>query len=275
MYVMKIPFRKYHGCGNDFILVEEEEIYPEILFDLIVQSCDRHTGIGADGFIVVRKEPLEMIYYNQDGSRAPMCGNGIRCFSQFCLDKGIIHKNEFIVKTLAGDKKIRVLENHNFQVNMSKPIFDDLNRIGTSCAIWNYPYTIEDRQYQLYTFFQSTIHTVVFVDELNLERMQKDGKIICEDPMFSLQTNVNFVKCIDETHIQIQTYERGCGMTLACGTGACASVVCAHQLGLCKNSVDVILPKGHLKIDIDDNLDVYMTGNAQCIAKGEYLYETN
>lgn len=272
---MKIPFRKYHGCGNDFIIVQEEEIYPELLQDLIIQSCDRHTGIGADGFIVVRKEPLEMLYYNQDGSRAPMCGNGIRCFSQFCIDEGIIHKKEFVVKTLAGDKIIRVLDDQTFQVNMSKPEFDDVSLTGTSKRIWDEMYTIEDRHYRLHTLFQSTIHTVVFVDELNVEWMRKDGKIICEDPMFSLQTNVNFVQCIDPTHIQMQTYERGCGMTLACGTGACASVVCAYQLGKCKDTVEILLPKGHLKIHIDTNGDVYMTGNAQCIAKGEYVYEAN
>lgn len=158
---------------------------------------------------------------------------------------------------------------------MSKPEFDDVSLTGTSKRIWDEMYTIEDRHYRLHTLFQSTIHTVVFVDELNEEWMRKDGKIICEDPMFSLQTNVNFVQCIDPTHIQMQTYERGCGMTLACGTGACASVVCAYQLGKCKDTVEVLLPKGHLKIHIDTNGDVYMTGNAQCIAKGEYVYETN
>lgn len=273
---MNIPFGKYHGCGNDFILVQEEDIYPEILEDLIVQCCDRHTGIGADGFIVVRKEPLEMLYYNQDGSRAPMCGNGIRCFAKYCIDEGIVHKKEFTVKTLAGDKVIKALEEHQFEVNMGKPIFDDLSLTKTDSKIWARTLKLDQGQeYTLYTLFQSTIHTVVFVDKLDEDMVIRDGQLICENPLFHEKTNVNFVKVIDEHHIQMQTYERGCGLTLACGTGACASVVCAKLCGLCQDQVQVELPKGVLNIKLQVNGDVYMMGKAQCVAKGEYMYETN
>lgn len=271
---MMIPFRKYHGCGNDFILMKYTDVYPDIISDLIVKICDRHTGIGADGLILVKTDPLEMIYFNQDGSRAPMCGNGIRCFSKFCIDEGILHKSRFIVKTQAGDKLITALAGSNFEVKMGQPI-DDLSLCGIENPIWGFEYEFGEKKLKLYTLFQSTIHTVVYLDSLDYEFMEQAGKTICESPLFKEQTNVNFVHIKDTTCIEMQTYERGCGMTLACGTGACASAVVSKRLGLCGSKVDVILPKGTLEIRIDDNEQVKMIGPAKCIAKGEYNYETD
>lgn len=273
---MKIAFSKYHGCGNDFILVNETSFPLSILSDLIPKICDRHTGVGADGLILVKSDPLEMIYYNQDGSRAPMCGNGIRCFSKYCIDKGIVHRDCFPVKTLAGIKVIRKQNDSLFEVDMGQPDRNDLSLVGTKHKIWGLPYQTKwNEEFHLYTLFHSTIHTVVFVDDLDGIDMARIGKEICEDPMFGKQTNVNFVQVMDPHHIRMQTYERGCGITLACGTGACAAVTCAHDLGKCESTVTVSLPKGELEIKIDDQDHVKMTGPAKCIAKGEYIYEND
>lgn len=273
---MKIAFRKYHGCGNDFILVKDSELEKSLLPELIVKICDRHTGVGADGFIVVKTDPLEMVYYNQDGSRAPMCGNGIRCFSQFCVDEGIVHQTVFHVFTLAGDKVIKISEPGMFEVDMGKPDLENLSLVGTTEKIWGYPYRLKDgKTVFLYTLFQSTIHTVIFVEDLKRVHMEEIGKQICEDSLFEKQTNVNFVQVIDSRHLRMQTYERGCGITLACGTGACAAVSVAYRLGKCEKEVKVSLPRGQLKIQIDDEGQVKMTGPARCIAKGDYIYETD
>lgn len=273
---MKIAFSKYHGCGNDFIIVNEAQFPISILSDLIPKICDRHTGVGADGFILVKTDPLEMIYYNQDGSRAPMCGNGIRCFSKYCMDQGIVHRNSFPVKTLAGIKVVRKREDSLFEVDMGKPDREDLSLVHTRDKIWGLSYqTNENQVFRLYTLFHSTVHTVVFVENLDCIDMQRIGKQICEDRLFAQQTNVNFVQIVDRKHIRMQTYERGCGMTLACGTGACAAVSCAFDLGQCENTVTVSLPKGELQIQIDGQDHVKMIGPAKCIAKGEYIYEND
>ena len=120
-----ICFSKYHGCGNDFIIVSEKEVVDSNYSELATKICNRNTGVGADGFIVVGENPLEMIFYNADGSRAPMCGNGIRCFAKYCFDKGIRNESEYKVLTLAGEMGVKVISENPFvvEIDMGKPDF--------------------------------------------------------------------------------------------------------------------------------------------------------
>lgn len=272
-----IPVTKYHGCGNDFIIVHPEDVEGLEIKDLIVSVCDRHTGIGADGFIIVQDNPLEMVYYNQDGSRAPMCGNGIRCFAKFCFDEKVREEKKYPVETLAGQQAIDVQTTNPFfvKVNMGYPNYDDISLIKTDSKIWKYPLEIDGTVYELYSFFMGTIHTMVFVDDVHADCIEKVGHDICHHPIFKEQTNVNFVHVVDERNIELQTYERGCGMTLACGTGACASAVLSHQLGFCIEDIDVQLAKGKLHIHQEEDGRVFMTGEAKRIMKGVYEYEAN
>ncbi len=264
---MKIPFAKYHGCGNDFILVKEDAVKKADLPSLIVSICDRHCGIGADGFMIAKTDPLEMIYYNQDGSRAPMCGNGIRCFSKFCLDEGIVTKESFAIKTLAGTKVIESCGHDWFRVNMEKPLFDTrLCKIDQ--PIWNMKY----KGLHLYTLFMSTIHTVVFVEDAFAD-IESIGREICEHEMFHEQTNVNFVQIVDDHTLKVQTYERGCGVTLACGTGVCAGAYVAYKEKGCASRLHVEMKKGALDIEILADDTLIMQGPAEKIAKGEYYYD--
>lgn len=264
---MLIKFSKYHGLGNDFILTRYME---GINIPEFVQACcDRHTGIGADGMIFVKDNPLEMIYYNQDGSRAPMCGNGIRCFASYCFDEGICTDEILPIQTLAGQKVVKRISTSPFEVcvDMEKPIFSN-EKIDVDYGenVWKRNVCGVDT----YSLFMATTHTVVFVDDAFDKKNIELGKMICHDPLFKKQTNVNFVQVIDSGHIVVMTYERGCGITLACGTGACASVVVAHRLHLVNEICDVKLKIGHLKIEIEDH--VYMTGPAKKICEGEYIW---
>lgn len=273
---MIIPFSKYHGCGNDFIFVDSKDIQNIDLNDLIIQICDRHSGIGADGFIYANQDPLEMIYYNQDGSRAPMCGNGIRCFAKYCYDHQIETKAQYPVHTLAGTKIINRINEDPFyvQIDMGQADFDH-KLCGIQHDIWNMPYICKDgTSLSLYTAFVSTIHTVVVIDSIENPTIETWGKEICHSDLFQYQTNVNFVEIIDSKHIKVKTYERGCGMTLACGTGCCASVYFLYKEGKLENEVEVELEKGTLNILIQDE-KIYMSGSARRIAKGEYYYETH
>lgn len=257
-----MEFYKMHGCGNDFCIVEYQE---GVSYEhLAIRLCDRKLGIGADGLIIVKRNPVEMIFYNQDGSRASMCGNGIRCFARYVYENQIVSTKKFDCLTLAGKMKIEITQEHPFlcKVNMGQPSFanqmihvsDDINSFGRIISIKNYHITI-------YSFFLGTIHTVLFVDSLDSKILDL-AEAICKNPLFKRQTNVNFVHLINESSIEMKTYERGVGWTYACGTGACAAVVTCTKLKLTKNRVQVILPYGNLHIEVSRKEEVFMEGPA-------------
>lgn len=279
-----LKFSKYHGCGNNFVMVREQQLIeylggitePETKeYPAFAQKvCDINTGIGADGLIIVREEPaLEMVFYNMDGSRAPMCGNGIRCFARFCLEEGIREEASYTVKTLAGDMVVEVTSREPFmaRIDMGTPIFEpaaiavDSKRsdfLGQQLEI------SDGSRWTVNSLFMGTVHTVVFVDDYDSFDIEYVGRELCEHPAYTEKTNVNFVRVIDESTVEMKTYERGVGMTLACGTGACATaVVCALQ-GLCKSSIEVILQLGSLNIELKDDGHVFMEGPSVKIAEG-------
>lgn len=257
-----MEFYKMHGCGNDFVVIEQPA--KTDLSKLAIALCSRKTGIGADGLIIVRKNPLEMVFYNQDGTKASMCGNGIRCFARYAYEKGYVKKGRFDVLTAAGNMRLEITSTDPFGVlvEMGKPNFhnqmihvsDMISSFGRLLTIGKYHLTI-------YSFFMGTIHTVLFVDSLEAEVLNLASDI-CHNALFKAQTNVNFVHLLDEKNLEIKTYERGVGWTLACGTGACASVVCAKRLGLVKSQVQVHLPLGTLTVHVDKKENVFLEGSA-------------
>lgn len=276
--VQNIPVAKYHGLGNDFILLREQ-VADSIadLTDFVIKVCDRHTGIGADGLIVAKQNPFFMEYYNQDGSRAPMCGNGIRALTCFLYDEGLLEDSLVRIDTLAGLKTVEILSYDPFtvRVNMGGPI-DDPAAIHVPAQKPVRAYELTDPNgktlAKIDSFFMSTVHTVVFPDFDAMGKIEQAGRTICEHPFFEEQTNVNFVNCIDPSHIEVQTYERGCGVTLACGTGACASALAAYRRGLCESNVEVRLKRGSLRIEIEPDETVYMSGPAKKILSGVFMY---
>ncbi len=278
---MDIQVSKYHGCGNDFILTDASilnDFSEEQRTDFIVSVCDRHTGIGADGCIFVKEDPLEMIYYNQDGSRADMCGNGIRCFAAYCSDENLVTSGMYEVVTKAGTKTITEISAEPFRVlvGMGKPLWEN-EKIGVKgdTRIWEYPLETSEGVLTLYSVYMSTIHTVVFVEDAFDPKWEKVGEEICHHPLFTEQTNVNFVEIRDPDNLKAVTYERGCGMTLACGTGMCASALVASMLRKSRPRVDIEMKKGSLHIDVDHEQRVYLSGPAVRIMKGIYNYVEN
>lgn len=267
---------KYHGCGNDFIIVRYEDVKDLDISAFSSQVCDRHTGIGGDGCIIVKQNPLEMMIYNCDGSYAPMCGNGIRCFAKYCMDEGIETAMHYPVVSGAGVKMVHRLSDEPFlvQIDMGKPDYhpDKIHVHPDITSMMGYPLTIEDKTYTLYSFFMSTIHTVIFTQDANASDNETIGRAICHHPLFQEQTNVNFVEIVENHTIRIQTYERGVGMTLACGSGACASALMAHKIKGLANDITVELRKGKLRIEIDEEENVKMSGPACRTLKGDYHY---
>lgn len=267
-----ITFSKYHGCGNDFIILTEEAASGRSYPELAKQICHRALGIGADGLIIVKQNPLEMVYYNSDGSRAPMCGNGIRCFAKYCFDEGICKEDEYFVETLAGTMGVRIVEQEPFlvEIKMGKPNFEP-----ESCKIetdegdfLKKKLQLKDQIIEVSSCFMGTIHTVVWVEQLEDVNLEKLGEVISNHPIYTEKTNVNMVQIIDRKTLKLMTYERGAGMTYACGTGACASVVIGALEGKCEKEADVILPYGKLHIVQKQDDEVMMTGPAVKIGQG-------
>jgi diaminopimelate epimerase len=258
-----ISFSKYHGCGNSFVIVDYEQVKQYVLSDLAIHVCSNDTGIGADGCIVVKQKPLEMLFYNQDGTTAPMCGNGIRCFSKYVIDKKLVDTTVFDVITGSGILSVNC-EHDLFEVNMGKPLFDKkLLHIESDVNIEEF----ELHGFKLCSVFMGTVHTVIFVDSFSDMDAEVVGMAICNDDTFKEKTNVNFVEISDQKNMNVITYERGVGITKACGTGCCASFVYANKKGLVDDEVIVHLELGDLHIRYQDDY-IMMKGPATFIAEG-------
>ena len=280
---MELNFIKMHGCGNDFVLLEYEEFQKTGLnMDEVAKKlCDRNFGVGADGLIIpnlnTEEADLGWFFYNSDGSTAQMCGNGMRCFAKYVYDKGLVDKKEFTVKTLAGIMKPQILDNGEIRVNMSKPILETEKIPFLPNHNLNYKISVKNRIFEGNAISMGNPHFVIFVDEdedlLNLAK--EYGPEIEFGAEFPEKTNVEFIKIKSTKKIKLCVWERGCGITLACGTGACASVVAGILNGKLENSVDVELLGGNVNVIWNGSPnkpedDVFLTGPAEYSVKGVY-----
>lgn len=262
---MSVKFEKWQGLGNDFII-----LYDDIATsDLAIKMCDRNFGVGADGLFCPTKSDIADIgwkFFNSDGTIAQMCGNGIRCFAKFARKQGLINKDKFSVETLAGVKMPTILENGNVLVDMGIPNFKK-EEIPVICDdVLNF--TVEG--YVASAVSMGNPHCVIFTDEDGENLAKTIGPKIEINPMFPQKTNVEFINIISNNRIKMNVWERGCGITLACGTGACASVAAGVKKGLISNIVDVVLPGGILNIEYKDDEHIYMQGSANLSFIGEY-----
>lgn len=272
-----MKFTKMQGIGNDFIFVEDlENKLLEEEINLAKKLCDRHFGIGADGLVVIRKSDtcdMKMTIVNSDGSRANMCGNAIRCFGRYVYDKGYVKNKKFSVETSDGKKEIELIEKENkiigAKVYMGTPSFAGKDiPLNYKDSLINEETYINNKNYKLTSLLMGVPHTII-IDE-NKEYIADEGKYIEKFKYFKEGTNVNFVRVIDRDNIIVETWERGAGKTLACGTGTCASVVVVNKFNLTNNKVLAKLPGGELVIEILND-GVYMTGNAEYICEGNTL----
>lgn len=274
-----INFTKMHGAGNDFIIVESKEVYSMDYSKLAQKICDRHFGIGGDGFMVVEKSlesDVKMVYYNSDGSLAKMCGNGIRCFSKYVFTKKIVDKPIFTVETLDGEKKISIRSDeylgNTILVSMGKPSLtaSDVPVKTNKENFIQETISIDDVKLAVSSILMGVPHTVILLEDLEEYNILKIGPIIEKHELFPDKTNVNFVQIIDRENILVDTWERGAGKTLACGTGVCASVIISYFLNKVDKRVNVKVPGGELTIYIEENLSTYMEGQASFICEGQY-----
>ncbi|MDA8188925.1 MAG: diaminopimelate epimerase [Dehalococcoidales bacterium] len=285
--MLKIPFTKMHGIGNDFVMVNALEAarWTGVDWqDLARKVCDRHFGIGSDGLIVILPSSLadyRMRMLNPDGSEAQMCGNGIRCFARHVYDLGLTTSAELAIETLAGVKVVRLnVEDGkvaSVRVNMGAPILEAARipaRIDAP-TVKDYPLTVGEKTYLVSCVSMGNPHAIAFIDESEVDALHLPaiGPLFEHHPMFPERTNTEFCVVLDRRSVRMRVWERGAGETLACGTGACASAVAAILHNFVEAEVDLILDGGRLRIEWQgDGQPVYMTGPAEYVCDGEYYY---
>ena len=274
-----IKITKMQGCGNDFVVLDYAEYEKSGLSmpDLAVKLCDRHFGIGADGMIIPDTKPnnetdIAWYFYNSDGTTAQMCGNGMRCFAKYVYDKKLVNKNHFSVKTLAGIIKPENREDGTVKVNMGKPILED-KKIPFK---GEKKVQIKDKEFEITPVSMGNPHCIIFTQEDPMKLAQNYGPDMEVHPYFPEKTNTEFVKVISRNEIDMRVYERGCGITLACGTGACASVVACVLNNLTEQKVKVNLLGGSVCVDWSGNTenldsDIYLIGPAEYSFCAEYM----
>ena len=278
---MTIAFSKYQGLGNDFILIDNRSSdTPLIEPEEAISWCDRHFGIGGDGVIFVLPGQngcdYTMRIFNSDGSEPEMCGNGIRCMAKFIaelegkVDTSVTYK----IHTLAGTITPEILDDGQVQVDMGEPRLS-APEIPTSLGmvedkVVNQTMEVDGKSWTVTCVSMGNPHCMTFVADANSIPLETLGPKFEHHPVFPQRTNTEFVQVLRPDYVRMRVWERGAGITLACGTGACATVVAGVLTGNCHRSCMVELPGGclHIEWSLADNR-VYMTGPAELVFTGK------
>lgn len=274
-----MKFTKLQGCGNDYVYVDCTKEMIEDVQGTAIKISDRHFGVGSDGLILIRpsdKADFMMDMYNNDGSRGKMCGNGIRCVAKFVYDNGLTDKTKLKIETLSGIKELDLtVENGEVTwvtVDMGAPITKPslIPVISDRDILIQESITVDGKEYKITCVSMGNPHAVVFVEDTDSLPLSSIGPGFEHHEIFPERVNTEFIQVIDRSHIKMRVWERGSGETLACGTGACASVVACILNGFTDNEVTVSLLGGDLKIRYDEKRNsVYMTGPAVKVFEGE------
>lgn len=285
---MAIEFTKYHGLGNDFILIDNRASSEPMLTPAeAVKLCDRHFGIGADGVIFAlpgkNGSDYSMRIFNSDGSEPEMCGNGIRCLAKFLADLGAPPANTpqkqtsdsvYKIHTLAGMMVPQLRADGQVRVDMGTPRLlaaeIPTTLVASSRQVIEEPLEVAGKSWLVTCVSMGNPHCVTFVDEVAAIPLEVIGPQFEHHPVFPKRTNTEFIQVIRRNYLKMRVWERGAGATLACGTGACASLVAAVLTGRCERFATVELPGGCLEIEwsaTDEHL--YMTGPAVRVFEGK------
>ena len=280
---MSVEFVKYHGLGNDFILVDNRaSSEPCLTPGQAIDLCDRHFGIGADGVIFALPgrdgTDYTMRIFNSDGSEPEMCGNGIRCLGRFLADLETadtgVAKQKYLIHTLAGVMTPKLEANGQVTVDMGMPHLLAAEIPTTLAAgdqrVIDQPLEVVDRTWQVTCVSMGNPHCITFVDDVAAIPLEQIGPQFEHHAVFPQRINTEFIQVVRSDYLKMRVWERGAGITLACGTGACASLVAGVLTGRCDRRATIELPGGCLEIEwtIDDR--IYMTGSATKVFSGTF-----
>jgi diaminopimelate epimerase len=275
-----IAFSKYHGLGNDYLVIKQSELYGEEIYLLARAVCDRHYGIGSDGLLVgpypSTSADFGLRIFNPDGSEAEKSGNGLRIFARYLWDCGRVTQSQFSVETIGGVVHCQVSPDTGVvSIQMGRASFISRNILisGMDHETIVDQLIVADETFEICRISMGNPHCVVLNKPAQTELAQRLGPLIERHPSFPKRTNVQFLKVIDRQNIQIEIWERGAGYTLASGSSACASASAAHRLGWCDANISVQMPGGQLQVEIGVNGMITLYGPVQRICSGNYWYE--
>lgn len=276
-----MKFTKMHGLGNDYVYVNAFE---ETISDapaLARAISDRHFGVGGDGLVLIAPSSVadfQMMMYNADGSRSEMCGNASRCVAKYVYERGLTDKTTVTLETLAGIKvlnmQVKAGKVESVRVDMGAPELDcrKIPCLLGEGVVKQAKITALGREFAITPVGTGNPHGVIFLDE-SVEKfdLARYGAALEAHPAFPRKANIEFVNVLSRDRLRMRVWERGSGITLACGTGSCAVLVAAHLCGLCDRRASIVLDGGELNNEWDEYTGhVFMTGPATFVFDGEY-----
>lgn len=280
---MKIRFTKMHGCGNDYVYINgfSEHIANEDKPGFVKTVSDRHFGIGSDGVIFINPSDIadfEMEMYNADGTRAQMCGNGIRSVAKYVYDRHLTDKEEMTIESMGKIKYITVFPENGkaklIKVDMGEPILEakKIPVISNEEKVIDEPIFTDDKEYRMTCVSMGNPHAVIFLDPDTL-KIEELGPKFEYHVRFPERINTEFVKVLDRKNVKMRVWERGTGETLACGTGCCATAVACILNGLTDDEITVHVRGGDINVKWDKETNhIFMTGPAEFVFDGETEY---
>ena len=270
-----IPFYKYHALGNDYIVMDPAEVGESLTEESVRLICHRNFGVGSDGILLGpikdAQNEFALKIFNPDGSQAEKSGNGLRIFTRYLWDKGLIGDDRVAIHTAGGLVYARVYQDGKLiSVDMGRVSFD--SRIipvkGPAREVINEKMEVNGRTIEFCAATIGNPHCVIVKSEISAAEAKEMGHLIENEPRFPNRTNVQFMKIVDRANIQIEIWERGAGYTLASGSSSSAAAAVAHRLGLCDSQITVHMPGGKIEIKIAENFAVSMTGAVTRVAEG-------
>lgn len=278
-----MKFSKWHGQGNDFIIVNGFEEKVADYRDLAIKMCNRNFGIGADGLVIILPSVLaeadfKMVIYNSDGSEAEMCGNATRCVARFLYERGLTTKTTITLETLAGlivpelifkDDQIETIcvdMGHPRLKRGEIPVIGEPDEQAVDFSI-----TVNNETYKMTCVSMGNPHAVIFVNDIDRIKLAEIGPLIENHDLFPKKTNVEFVQVISNKELRMRVWERGAGITQACGTGASAVLVASVLTGRTEREITIHLDGGDLALQWKPDNHVYMSGPATEVFRGVYL----
>jgi diaminopimelate epimerase len=272
---MEVHFRKYHGLGNDYLVIDPGIHDVNMTPDSIRLICDRNFGIGADGILygpIKGGENLSVRIFNPDGSEAEKSGNGLRIFAKYLYENKYADKKSFNIETAGGivEAYIQDDEANSIKINMGKMTFisTDIPVRGKEREVVDEELQINGINYKVTCLSVGNPHCVILMDEVTEQKTKELGPIVENHDMFPNRINMQLLKVIDRANIEIRIWERGAGYTLASGSSSCAAAGAAYKLGMVDDKINVKMPGGILLVEICENDEIYLTGEVEGVFEG-------
>ena len=277
--MVDIKFIKMHGLGNDFVIIDAQEQTFTLNSDLVKKIADRRRGIGCDQVLLIKSSDVasaEMVVFNSDGTKSSACGNGARCVARYLSEKNLSSAVSLLTQNRILECNIESKD--TVSICMGKPEFQwDKIPLSNSFDPFHLDLKFEDNLGNVisepFALSVGNPHVVFFVNDVESINLENLGPQIENHKLFPDKVNVNLVSVNNKSSLNVRVWERGAGLTLACGTGACASVIAAIHREYCKNTVEVNLPGGMLSIYVNEKEEIFMTGPAEFSFYGEFSFE--